>query len=455
MDQSSNYPPAIQLLFSEGLHQLTSGSALLEALNRRGLGKDLRNQAEYSIREWPYADVKATSPSGEFVVAPSNSLSPMMLGNKCPALSCRLNSARRFARSVGLYADRAMIVDSISPELTGDGVTNDRVALHILGDLRAIEELDPLFKAGVLSFTGPGHAFCEHCQPQLTEVGRNVTEKLLRTLLEDASVVNVLTGRNHAMVEVMLPAYDATFKSVELQMSRVEAKPFASLCHGRRPRKLPPHLLEKLQAGFRDDVANMLKTLAAEVVSAEKTGAVVVAGMRAEAQTLRYLLDAVGPKAQINDWERARSVSLPWINELSVANVVQLRAQAKRALPVLRTRLAKELSQGSETTVESVASDLAFEAAEVEAELDACSSASGGGVRFSIVSLGLAFVLYGLHVGGGPGIAATAIGTLVAALNAMHPQAAKEKLEGEKLRGKPAFALVKARELLHRAHPSH
>ena len=152
-------------------------------------------------------------------------------------------------------------------------------------------------------------------------------------------------------------------------------------------------------------------------------------------------------------WERARSIQLPWISELSVEQVLSLRKEASKALPAFRETFVRRLT-ARESSVNSIAeaiNELRAGAAELEAEFKSLNPASEAMFRNVTGALGITAFVYGFATGAIP--PAAALGGLITLLGYLHSSARKDEQDEVKLRSKPAYVLVKAKELA--AHVSH
>ena len=106
-----NVPPLIAVLLAEGLNEVVSSDELKKKLARAGFLRELRDQAEYTLRNWPYEGAHPSEPKGQFVFTASGALNPFSDIGKCVDPHCRLRSADAFARSLGLYPDYTVVPD--------------------------------------------------------------------------------------------------------------------------------------------------------------------------------------------------------------------------------------------------------------------------------------------------------------------------------------------------------
>lgn len=200
--------------------------------------------------------------------------------------------------------------------------------------------------------------------------------------------------------------------------------------------------------GLRTD----LVTVFIELDMSRRLGSLLLAGSRAEALIISTL-DKSGPSLrEVEDWERLRTVHLPWVDYLSAEEVLVLREEAGKALPRLRELLGKRLTKVTDEdnqTLSETISELRSQALEVESELDALKLPKERNYRAGMAGLAMAFVIYGLATQSSPVIATSVaglLGTLVHLRNAEREQDSQLT----KIVSTPAYALLKAREILSR-----
>lgn len=151
-------------------------------------------------------------------------------------------------------------------------------------------------------------------------------------------------------------------------------------------------------------------------------------------------------------WEKVRSVELPWVNKMSTQQVIRLRNAASKALPGFRETFVRHIATPS-ASIQSVTNkidELRAEAADVERELSALNPSSEENFRKISGSLGIIVSVYGFASGFmSP---ALALGGLMSILGLLHSSARHDEEEKAKLIAKPAYVLVKAKELVEHAH---
>jgi hypothetical protein len=451
MFQPGLLPPSLAVVIAEGLHEVLTADALAAKLTSEPrLLRDLRDQAEYSRKSWQYADSSGARRTGEFVVVPSGTLNPLSESVLvCPSRRCRERSARMFARSIGVYADQSILPDIVTAILLNEKLSPQELALALSAEMAAVVELAPLIDAGIVKFGTPPHGFCSRCDKAMTKAFGSAFEDLMANGL-GSMALSIGDFEGKPVVEIDLE---------DLADASLQLEPPADQFDAWR-RSLPErghgdvYAIIRDNEGFRDALMLLLQRALYPVGdalrAAERAGGALASASRIEARFIRAVERRESRADFSPDWEVVRSVQLPWVKDLSVAQVVQLKDEARHALPALRELLARRLTEDApESAIRNILSELRAEALEVEAELGSWQRARGKRFHMGLGALGLSFVVYGLTVA--KDVASTALGTYLTVLASSHGDAHKERLEGERLRARPGYVLVHAKELLGHA----
>jgi hypothetical protein len=166
-------------------------------------------------------------------------------------------------------------------------------------------------------------------------------------------------------------------------------------------------------------------------------------------QQLRVLnaFDGRAPAlSQIALWESARSIQLPWLEKLSVQDVLRLRQEAATALPAFRASFVQELvrADGDVATAASAIDRIRAEALAVEQELSDAKIGKDRLFRNTYGLLGMSLAIYGFA----SGQALTGATGLLAVLGYLHQNNAKHKAAIPQASRRPGYALVKAKQLV-------
>jgi hypothetical protein len=449
---ASQLPPVIQILRDEDVLNLESDQDFISRLTDPGFIKDLSNQSQWTLDNFKYADDQESSSLGEFHVIPTGSMNPFSPIGKCSNPSCHVLYLDNFIKTIGLYTDKAYIVDPITTFFQHTNHSNILDLLSFKNHISTLKTLLPLVDAGIINFLSPVRRYCKDCVKKVDQIISKATETLVKESgnklkYHTRSIGNreFLAITNPIFVDdpkhPLIVLYDITNKNLP------SLKTFAN-------RKTKSNTYDKMvnvvNEIFFQTLLERVKSLFIEMSSCQETHSVVVSGSRheslvfAEIQKIRPLLN------RIDNWETLRSVNLPWISELSPNDILLLRNESKNALPQLRRLLSKKLNTPSECTevhIRNLVLELRAQAAEVQAELEGLALSKERRYRLGMGGLGISFVIYGLFLGH-PTVAATGIASMLALLAHLRSHEISNDKEIAKLSTVPGFVLFKAKQIL-------
>ena len=431
-------PPALQLVASEKLWAAESPDDVKKRLENSGLRKELARQAQWTLERYNY-----TPPDqGGFVASPSGSLNPFSKAFKCGTRSCRLQSAEDFVKTVALYVDHVVAPDPFTSVFAGEKINY----FDLFSLLSVYRYILPIVQEGIFTFTSPVHYSCRRCAGRIDE---SMGAAVARILDEASTDFQVELREDLSLLIVHCPELFAGSQhplSVGLVISKNDLARLRSK-GWTRGRYLKNFTRPLLIRHVKETARNTLF----EMSTAQEVGATVLASSRAELLYVAAIADSRVSLRGIDRWEAERSIELPWIHELTPAECLVLRREARTALPQLRFMLMSRLQSGSTipTDVSSLVAELRAQTAEVEEEIRSIAKLGEGRYRLAVSGFGLAFVLYGL-ASGVPAIAGAGLTGLLASL--AHAQAGARRMVEKKVKieSAPAYALVKARQILTR-----
>lgn len=436
-------PPTIKLLLSEA--RVESPAALEKKLRDNVFLRDLRDQAQYTDENWSYADFADPLPGG-FVVAPSGSADPLFGTDKCPVLSCRIEGAHAFAHSIALYADLAIVPDVFTIRFLQEDFDTSQEASGLFNDLAVLTEIMPLIRMGIVRFGSPPH-FCERCDAALATASQAAVDAIADRAAGEIAGIAVRTEKSRNLAAVTFKPGFVPLGGVEIEVDKKTARKLTNFSGRRLARGDRGKANTLLRELLGETLQELTRPLAMAVRNAQRSGAVVATGYRAEVLFLHQI--ETGTPYDLRRWERIRTVQLPFVRELDIKQVTRLREDAQHALPALRHLLAESFKEPvleSDAKVVEVVSHLREEALEVQAELGAWQRATGYQFHTAFGALGLSYVLYGLAAAGQ--LVGTALSSFISTLRGIHSERFKQKLEQERLKARPGYVLVRARELL-------
>jgi hypothetical protein len=151
---------------------------------------------------------------------------------------------------------------------------------------------------------------------------------------------------------------------------------------------------------------------------------------------------------ELDKWEQARSIQLPWIKKLSAQEILTLRAEADRALPRLREKVMQIVTSPTANPSDAIA-ELRYEALEAEVEINAINQSRGTHFRNVSGILGITMAVYGFAADFIQ--PATALISLSTLLGLLHTSARKDEQDLARQQSPPGYVLLKARELAQHA----
>ncbi len=370
---------------------------------------------------------------GDLCVTPSAGLDPFSRFGKCMHPECRIHNADQIARTVGLYADVAQIGDPFTDQVLLVDRWSLKERLLLLSNFFVLLQLLPLFSANVFRFVSNFRAVCPDCQRYFEAKVQAAVDDLVIEAAETAKFKRQGDGIEIATGE---------FQGVPLvHIIPINAK-------GKRKLARSPDVKSMGLSVYKDMIYNEVHETLFKMSSAP-SGSVTFSNSRLSVLAARQF-DTIRPTgSEVEVWEASRSASLPWVSELAVPQIVELRDAAHAALPRLRSRMARAFSGASTGDAKTIAFDLREEAAEVEAELKALDTKREG--RFRTVSglLGMTVAVYGFSGEVLPaGAALTGLGSL---LGLLHAAGHKERHDVAQVVSRPGYVLVKAKELAEHA----
>lgn len=423
-------PPVVQLLLREQPLELE-----LRDYHKffKRLFPELRRQAEWTVSNVRQAYPEQRVDNTMLCISPSSGLDPFSYFGKCLDLPCREINADQIARTVGLYADVAVLGDTFTDQLLFADRWHRERSDRLMADLVVLYRLAPLFLTGTFRFISNFGAFCE------------VHHDAFRSQVDD--VCNQLASDAETMVQFHRKGDLLSIESGELtgfplfHSVKLDAKQKLDLQRDPDLKRIGMPIYQTLIAGEVHETLFRMRCVPPGAIAFSNTRTSLIAARHLDGHRL------LGRDAEI--WEADRSVQLPWVSNLSVESIVQLRDTADKALPSFREKLARVMADGDIKASTNFAFDLREQAAEVEAELAALDAPGEGKFRTLAGLLGMTISVYGYA--GEFMATGAALGGLATLLGLLHAGDHKERVEVSKLTSRPGYVLVKAKELARHA----
>jgi hypothetical protein len=421
-------PPVIRILLAADL--AGRGAAHLQRELKK-LAPELVSQAEWTVANFGYS----TSPESRhraLTAVVSGGLNPFAIRGACQSPACRAQSAERAARTIGLYADVVLVPDNVTRILAYGWKGSASDYLWLANQWIVVRLLGPMIRAGVVRFWSGALPICLKCADEFFG------------LIED-SVAHLL-GRRKIQVEIrrgnLILDMTKLFGSslvFSKALTRTEKKKL-------RDGTTPAQLVRPL---YLEQAALSLKSALLDLRFAGDVGASLFTTDRQQLIALNAFDSKAPALNRIAAWEDPRSIQLPWLDDLSVAQVLALREEAANALPAFRASFVQEIvrSSGKVRPIADAIDKLRAEAADVERELSAAAVGPEQAFRATYGLLGLGVTVYGLA----SGQPAAATAGLLSVLGLLHQTGRKDHQTLAIAKSHPAYVLVKARELSEHA----
>jgi len=431
MSKEQEFPPVVQILLDEQLESLGSVKDVKSWWTK--ITPELRRQAEWTVENYCYPDSEAHTKKNDFLLRVSGGLDPFSTTEICAEIGCRVAALDQFGRTVGLFADEIVIPDIFTLQCLRLKKSSGEHAHSLIQDLILLNRLRPLIEAGVIRF-GTGHV--QYCQTHYEKAYDQIKSAAAEII--DAVQSELSFRRNGDYISV----FTGTLYEPEVV--------WLSLIPPKHRKKRTRHIG---LAAFRHSVERQLAATMRDLRSAERLSAVLASNSRIGMLAVKSLESHTPDIRTLDRWEAVRSVSLPWVENLSPAEVVRIREEAAGSLPRLRALLAEKLStptDDSDARVAEIVNELRNEAAEVEAELGALNI--GGERKFRTFSgaLGLTVTIYGVAAGLLP--VAAGLGSLLSLLGLIHAAERNDKKQYDLLTSRPGYVLIKARDIATHRH---
>jgi hypothetical protein len=339
------------------------------------------------------------------------------------------------ARTLGLYADHVLLPDNPTRHmLLWSGTTADKIQL--VSYVLVLRLLEPMIRAGVIRFWAGGMAVCTSCRKKLIPEISAIAEELLAA--SDFKPVATIKRGTASLDLAPLYGQSVIYSQPLTSAQKRGKKGSVSEAIGRQM---------YLEAAEQDITGAMLDLRFSSEAHAS------MFSTRREALRALNAFDTEAPALNtVGAWESPRSIELPWVHDLSVEQVLQLRNEAGLALPAFRDSFVRRITTGNSSPLEiaSTIAELQSEAAQMRAELDAARPRLERVFRGTYGLLGMGLAVYAAATGNPAVEASTAIG-LMSALGYLHGRGRDEHKAREKLVSSPAYVLVKAKELAQHA----
>jgi hypothetical protein len=318
---------------------------------------------------------------------------------------------------------------------------NDRwtreLSREVLVQMSILSGQLPLVRAGILKFSNPVFSICTGCRDELRQRVKRAADSIIAEYLSEIDFR--LVGNN---IEIDAEPFDYTGLILRRRLTRTDK---ARLKRGDSLKTLGrPGVALRVARSVYETLLSMVAPLPADTTT--------ILGSRASLLAIRKVGDYLVPTKELAHWEASRAMDVPWVKELTLDQVLQLREKASHALPRFRSRMASGIADTTAAKpdqMRKIVDTLREESLEVNEELRALNFGRGERFRNMAGALALTISLYGFAAEFVP--AAAALTGLMSALALIHQDGRKAHHERDRLQARPGFVLLKAKELLMHA----
>lgn len=451
-------PPVIQIYIKEGFLDINSLCEFKKRFADVGLIKDLCSQANWSCRDFSYIDKQNEKFQGYFVLTPSLSMSPFFFAGKCARPNCYDAFTDKFAKTIGLYADKAILKDTFTQtffelSLSENTSLPDQFYIHFGNQIRALKKLLPLIDKGIVCFANPGLSYCKSCYKKMEDTVNEAANRLSHTSSNSLNF-NIWKLAGKSILSIESPFYttneDHPLINNYLLGEMQSAHEISQAFEIKNKRKRNIKIFELIHDFYLNNLKRDVNNVLFDVILAHKTHSVFSAGSRLENLYLSEIDNNCPNINQIENWEALRTIDLPYIKELSIEEILVLREEAQYSLPAFRQLLGRRLREdngNSESILLGIVDELREQQNEVQTEINSLSLAKEKKYKLGMSGLALSFVIYSLYSAQAPVMAAS-VASLLATLAHLRTGERECEKKISHIQSKPAFTLFKAKEIL-------
>jgi hypothetical protein len=414
----SHVPPVLMMLHQE-LVGKKSWADMRKTL--KGMLKELRDQSEVYI----YHEAEHGRDFGSINKLDVHLHGAMDLLTRagCMELQCRISTAERLSRSMGLVSDRVWISDLITEKFIDFGRPTNEKLDYILEDLIVLFTLFPLIKNGIIKFRTPWIATCSSCMEEFYSQVDATTELLVEEFKSEFKIKKTADGFIADVGSCVEPSISLT----GFDQKKPKKKDF-----------------------IREWTAEQVESIFWTAREASFTGGAVVSNSKIGLAGLLQKEGRFINRHSLELLDSERTFSIPWVSSLNPAQILELREEASGALPLFREKLFQIMS-ASELSGKSPKEhilELREQAEQVRAELTRTQKYSAKYWKVTYGLLGLGISAYGV----GTDQVLPGVGGLLPILQLLIAHKAGHDSKKDSQLHKPAYVLLKAQDILAHAH---
>jgi len=448
-------PPSVRLLLSEYYKVGATWPAFNRLLEDKSFTKEASRQANFTTNDPQHLDrAREKARPGELHICPTGSLSPISNNPRCRETACHANTTIAFAKTVGLYGEKVVLRDTLTLEFLSP--PSDSYSAHrIYNKLVALDILLPLIREGIVEVYEPEKLICPECAMKTARTSGLISSQFNRVMNSDANIrLFHLEEEPEVGIQSTAWGYEEGSSMMTFGLTAGEE---ALLRGSRAPQTIiqlskgalkKPFLRERIRRRLMLDASEIVNDL--EFASATRSAP---AGPSMGSPSSLFQPQAKRSTNRLNSEQidALKGLLLPWVENVSVEDVLRIRNRAKSALPRFRSQMAAHIASitsqrpRNEADVENVHQQLRSEVSELQTELAESRRGVGRLIPASLAGGAIAWSILG-----SPGIAATFVAGLVALRN----QESNHRHRTQKLSSTPAYVLFTADAFSRHARPS-
>ncbi len=418
IDEMSHVPPALIMLHDE-LAGKNSWGDMRKTL--KGMLKELRDQSEWYFSYQAEYGRKVDSYNG-FEVHLHGAMD-LLTGAGCEELPCRVATAERISRSMGLISDRVWMTDLLTERFIDFGRTTNEKLDYILEDLMVLFTLYPLIVNGIVKFRTPWIVTCSSCMEEFYSQIEITAEILAKNFKSEFEIKKTSDGFIADVGSCVEPS---------IILRGFEQK---------KPKKMD---------FVREWTAEQIRSIFWTAREASLTGGAVISNSRIGLAGLLQNEGRFINQSSLQLLDSEREFSIPWVSSLSPAQIIELREEVSGALPLFREKLFQIMStsESSGKSSKEQILELREQTEQVKAELMQTQKNSAKYWKVTYGLLGLGLSAYGV----GTDQVLPGVGGLLPILQLLigHKSGHDSKIDTQL--HKPAYVLLKAQDILAHAH---
>lgn len=446
--RKKNVPAVISFMDDAGIFANNNDVYIKQIFRDKSFIKEVRDIADKTIETYHYCDDEDNNKCHTgFNITLGGVLDIIDPLSGCGSIDCKCNETMNIARTAGLFANKLFITDHLSAYLSSySNGTIDPIDIQLMTS--SLKILAPLINNQAIELRTPMSHHCKDCAKKVEtkmmlflESTLDYEEKIVLTYLEPEKRHHLVLIHSPKL-ERLLGIYGITIKISNAEYTRLFLKKNKNTISAKIKDEPFFHIII-------DCLQDRLKSVIHGTESADKTSSLFMSKSGVDTLFLSSLDNVHIKNNEIEQWEAMRSINLPWVGQLDINQIIRLREEAYLSLESLRNHITVGFMQGGKQKVKDVVTELTAKIPELKQEILAKEfvKKSQNKSSLKIGSLAVSVVFYGL-ASANPIAAVGGVAALLASISHLHEGEKETKNRESKIITSPAYALLKAKDLL-------